>query len=48
MLFDEKTGDTVHMAVGDAIGDCTPERIEKNESAQHDGTFVFEEGVEAE
>ncbi|WP_049901594.1 aminopeptidase [Halococcus agarilyticus] len=35
MLFDEKMGDTVHMAVGDAIGECVPEDAEKNESAQH-------------
>ncbi|EMA42780.1 aminopeptidase [Halococcus saccharolyticus] len=35
MLFDEKMGDTVHMAVGDAIDECVPDDAEKNESAQH-------------
>lgn len=35
MLFDEKMSDTVHMAVGDALSECIPEGMEKNESAQH-------------
>ena len=37
MLFDEKMGDTVHMAVGRAIDDCVPEDgdVEGNESATH-------------
>jgi aminopeptidase len=35
MLFDEKMGDTIHMAIGDAIGECVPEGVEKNESATH-------------
>ena len=35
MLFDEKMGDTIHLALGDAIGECVPEGVEKNESAQH-------------
>ena len=35
MLFDEKMGDTVHMALGDAIDECVPEDMEANESAQH-------------
>uniref|UniRef100_UPI0013CEFC15 aminopeptidase n=1 Tax=Halalkalicoccus subterraneus TaxID=2675002 RepID=UPI0013CEFC15 len=35
MLFDEKMGDTVHMAVGMAYDDCVGEEGEKNESAVH-------------
>ncbi|GAB3412195.1 aminopeptidase [Haloparvum alkalitolerans] len=35
MLFDEKMGDTVHMAVGSAYEDCVPEENELNESAEH-------------
>jgi aminopeptidase len=35
MLFDEKMGDTVHLAVGDAIAECVPDDVEKNESATH-------------
>ncbi|MFC4357025.1 aminopeptidase [Halobium salinum] len=35
MLFDEKMGDTVHLALGDAIDECVPEGVEANESAQH-------------
>ena len=35
MLFDEKMGDTIHLAVGDAIEECLPEGMEKNESATH-------------
>jgi aminopeptidase len=35
MLFDEKMGDTVHMAVGRAYGDTVGEGNEANESAAH-------------
>jgi aminopeptidase len=35
MLFDEKMGDTVHMAVGMAYGECVGEDNEENESAVH-------------
>ncbi|MCL7416456.1 MAG: aminopeptidase, partial [Halalkalicoccus sp.] len=35
MLFDEKMGDTVHMAVGIAYGECVGEGNEENESAVH-------------
>ena len=35
MLFDEKMGDTVHMAVGNAYGDTVGEGVERNESAMH-------------
>ncbi|WEL22688.1 aminopeptidase [Halorhabdus sp. BNX81] len=35
MLFDEKMGDTVHMAVGRAYEDNVGEGNEQNESAQH-------------
>ena len=35
MLFDEKMGDTVHLAVGMAYDDCVPEGVEPNESAAH-------------
>jgi aminopeptidase len=35
MLFDEKMGDTVHLAIGAAIPDCVPEGAESNESAVH-------------
>jgi aminopeptidase len=35
MLFDEKMGDTVHMAVGRAYDDCVGEGREANESAVH-------------
>ncbi len=35
MLFDEKMGDTVHMAVGRAYGDTVGEENERNESAVH-------------
>ncbi len=35
MLFDEKMGDTVHMALGMAYGDTVGEENEKNESAEH-------------
>ncbi|MFC6962086.1 aminopeptidase [Halocatena marina] len=35
MLFDEKMGDTVHMAVGNAYGDTVGPNRERNESAAH-------------
>jgi aminopeptidase len=35
MLFDEKMGDTVHMAVGRAYDECVGEKQEANESAVH-------------
>jgi aminopeptidase len=35
MLFDEKMGDTVHMAVGSAYAECVGEENERNESAEH-------------
>jgi aminopeptidase len=35
MLFDEKMGDTVHMAVGRAYEDTVGEGNERNESAVH-------------
>jgi aminopeptidase len=35
MLFDEKMGDTVHMAVGRAYEDNVGEGNEQNRSAQH-------------
>ncbi|MES3516337.1 MAG: aminopeptidase [Natronomonas sp.] len=35
MLFDEKMGDTVHMAVGRAYEECVGENREANESAVH-------------
>jgi aminopeptidase len=35
MLFDEKMGDTVHMAVGSAYGDTVGENRERNDSAVH-------------
>jgi len=35
MLFDEKMGDTVHMAVGNAYEDTVGPNRERNESAQH-------------
>ncbi len=35
MLFDEKMGDTVHMAVGRAYGDTVGADNEQNESAVH-------------
>ena len=35
VLFDEKMGDTVHLAVGAAIEECVPEGMEFNDSAQH-------------
>ena len=35
MLFDEKMGDTVHMAIGRAYDECVGDDREKNESAVH-------------
>ena len=35
MLFDEKMGDTVHMAVGAAYEECVGDENEANESAEH-------------
>jgi len=35
MLFDEKMGDTVHMALGRAYGETVGEGNEQNQSAQH-------------
>jgi aminopeptidase len=35
MLFDEKTGDSIHLALGRAIEDSVPEGVEANESAVH-------------
>ena len=35
MLFDEKMGDTVHMAVGSAYAETVGENNERNESAEH-------------
>jgi aminopeptidase len=34
-LFDEKTGDTVHVALGNAMEECVPDDREFNESAIH-------------
>jgi aminopeptidase len=34
-LFDEKMGDTVHVALGNALAECVPESVEPNESAVH-------------
>lgn len=35
MLFDEKTGDSIHLALGRAIDDSVPEGVDANESAVH-------------
>ena len=35
MLFDEKMGDTIHLAIGQAIEDTVPEGQPFNESAMH-------------
>ncbi|WP_435196638.1 aminopeptidase [Natronomonas sp. EA1] len=35
ILFDEKMGDTVHLALGDALAECVPDARETNESATH-------------
>jgi aminopeptidase len=34
-LFDEKMGDTVHLAVGKAYDECVPEGVTTNQSATH-------------
>jgi aminopeptidase len=70
MLFDEKMGDTIHLALGRAYDDTVAEGNEQNQSAVHkdmivdmsedsrieldgevvqrNGTFVFEDGFDAE
>jgi aminopeptidase len=35
MLFDEKTGDSLHLALGRAIDETVPDEVEANESAVH-------------
>jgi len=35
MLFDEKMGDTIHLALGKAFEECVPDDREFNESAMH-------------
>lgn len=40
MLFDEKMGDTVHLALGMAYADTVPEGAERNESAIHQDLIV--------
>jgi len=35
MLFDEKMGDTIHLAVGSAYKETVGEENERNESAEH-------------
>ncbi|MFC6961131.1 aminopeptidase [Halocatena marina] len=40
MLFDEKMGDTVHMAIGRAIEECVPDGQPLNESAVHTDMIV--------
>ncbi|WP_132059794.1 aminopeptidase [Halorussus amylolyticus] len=35
MLFDEKMGDTIHVALGNAVEECVPEGREFNESGRH-------------
>ncbi|MCU4743400.1 aminopeptidase [Natronoglomus mannanivorans] len=40
MLFDEKMGDTVHMAIGRAIDESVPEGQPKNDSAVHTDMIV--------
>ncbi|MDL0125121.1 aminopeptidase, partial [Halobacterium salinarum] len=35
MLFDEKMGDTVHMALGRAYPETVGEGVEQNDSAKH-------------
>jgi aminopeptidase len=35
VLFDEKMGDTVHVALGDALDECVPDNREANQSATH-------------
>ncbi|WP_436930106.1 aminopeptidase [Halosimplex halobium] len=40
LLFDEKMGDTVHVALGDAMAECVPDDRELNESAVHADLLV--------
>jgi len=40
MLFDEKMGDTVHLAVGRAYEETVGEDRERNESAMHQDMIV--------
>ncbi|NIU66680.1 MAG: aminopeptidase [Actinobacteria bacterium] len=40
MLFDEKMGDTVHLALGNAYEDTVPEGAERNASAVHEDLLV--------
>jgi len=40
MLFDEKMGDTVHLALGMAYDDTVPEGRERNRSAKHEDLIV--------
>jgi aminopeptidase len=40
MLFDEKMGDTVHLALGMAYADTVPDGRERNESAVHQDLIV--------
>jgi aminopeptidase len=40
MLFDEKMGDTVHLAVGMAYEDTVSENVERNDSAVHQDMIV--------
>ncbi|MFC4550014.1 MULTISPECIES: aminopeptidase [Halorussus] len=40
MLFDEKMGDTVHFALGNAIEEAVPDDAEFNESARHADMIV--------
>jgi aminopeptidase len=40
MLFDEKMGDTVHMAVGKSIGESVGEANEGNDSSVHTDMIV--------
>jgi len=35
MLFDEKMGDTIHLALGRAYEECLPDGVEGNQSAVH-------------
>jgi aminopeptidase len=35
LLFDEKTAETAHLALGDTIEECMPDGCESNESAIH-------------
>ncbi|MFC4356413.1 aminopeptidase [Halobium salinum] len=40
ILFDEKMGDTVHMAIGMAYEECVPEGKERNDSSVHTDMLV--------